>query len=293
MENDVRLAMRTLMQTHLARRFYTKKKEDYQLEKERDEYREKHEERELRLMRKDENSLRLLGEDGGSLGDGVIPISPSTAHNPYQEAYETSALRHSGRLHGRGALSAAAAAASGGTNVWRALNPVGLVASQAVASITSDDVLSEDDYAAFLASPAASVAGTDSSNSSGDAAELDAWKSTTLATLCSPNLSVYDADHDFRVCSEDVVRQSQTASTAAAAADDQAGKPRKKPAALADSSTLLFPHGDENLEEDTLDADLPATAAAQLKRQFAEEDPDYTVSLYTASDDEDAGPLQL
>ncbi|KPI85572.1 hypothetical protein ABL78_5379 [Leptomonas seymouri] len=281
MEKDVRLAIRLLMMHHLSHRSIAKKQGSAQLEKEREEFREKHEERERRLWIKDENSRRLLGDDGRSLGDGIVPIVPAAAQDPYREASRTPQLRGT------------AAAAGGGSGVWRALNPVGLAASQAVAG-TGEDALSEEDYSTFLASSTASAAAVTSRghNSSaaartGEQAELEDWQSATLATLCAPNLSAYDTDHDFRVSSEDVVRQSQAAN-----AMGQTGT-LKRTVSSSVPSTSPYSLDEDALGED-MDTDLPAISAAQLKQQFAEEeDPDYVVSLYTANSDGDEDPFQL
>lgn len=293
MEQDVRLAMRMLMTAHLSRSSHTRRQGDAQLEKEREAYAEKHEARERRLWRKDENSRYLLGEDSRSLGDGIVPLVPSPTQNPYLET----SLARGGLRSGGGASGSAA----GGSAAWRTLNPVGLAASQAAAA-TNADAVTADDYAAFLlsATTAATAEGggvaaptaAPGVSVGGGSAELDDWRSATLATLCAPDLSVYDTDHDFRVCSEDVVRQSQEA----AAVGQQGRRAQTATTQSAFSSSSPFPLGEGAAGEGTeeLDADLPATAAAQLKQQFAdEEDPDYAVSLYTADSDEDAGPLQL
>ncbi|KPA85817.1 putative mitochondrial hypothetical protein [Leptomonas pyrrhocoris] len=280
MENDARLAIRMLMMNHFSRRYHAGKESNAQLAREREDYREKHEGRERRLLMKDTNALRLLGEDGRSLGDGIVPLQPASAQNPYEEA--------SARRRRRG-TAAAAAGGGGGSVLWRTLNPVCLTASQAVAG-TGEDALSEDDYVTFLASSTATSAaaaftadgssngGPRSSSSSGARHELEDWESATLATLCAPNLSVYDTEHDFRVRSEDVVGQAGTPGHAIGSA------------ATSSSSYSL----DHDARKEELDADVSASTAAVLKQQFAEEeDPDYTVSLYTANSDGDAGPLQL
>lgn len=271
-ENDVRVAIRSLMLSHMSSRRFSHRQDNAQLEKEREDYRRHHEAREQRLLAKDVNSQRLLGEDGRSIGNGIVPLVSSATISPYEDATDV-------RKAGRGESSGASA-------VWRTLNPVGLAASQAAAAAAAaedaTEALSEVDYAAFLASPAAASAATGEPSPLSDAND---WRTATLATLCAPNLSFYDTDHDFRVSSAEVVRQVKHGETGAPEAVRSPCTPMSAMAAFGD--------GEEN--EGELSSDLPASVAAQLKRRFAEEaeDPDFAVSVYTTGGDDDEGPLQL
>lgn len=263
-ENDVRLAMRTLMASHFSLVQHARKPEKMQVAKEREAIEEKHLDRQRRLLEKDENSLRLLGADGMVIGEGILPLLAVAKRNPYD------------------ATSTRCATLSPDNATWRALNPVGLAASQAVASASlpgdgdDADALSEAEYASFLArSGGASIDG-----SKGEEAETDAWKSATLATLSVPDLSVYDADHDFRINSEEVVRgaggdssrvaPSSTGSTAAAQAERLGVAAGLDPLSARPSASKA--------------------AAAAMQLQFDEdEDTDYTVAAFMDGND----PLDL
>lgn len=288
-ENDVRLAMRMLMMSHHARGFHAKRQGDAQVEKEREAYRAHHESRLRRLAQKDANAQRLLGEDGRSIGDGIVPMLSYTKSDTLVDA----GLATRGR-------------AGGGDGVWRALNPVGLAASQAVAVVSSEDGLSEDDYADFLAQTTSGEEGRLHKmmrcGESGGMTEMDEWKSATLATLCAPNLAVYDTDHDLRVPSADVVRQSTAASAAAENGVRQRRTSGEADATRAAAAGTAAGFSDARFgfntqgEEEEFGADVPFSMATQLKQRLAEEeDPDYAVSMYTSDDNDsdDAGPLQL
>ncbi|GET88628.1 hypothetical protein, conserved [Leishmania tarentolae] len=257
-ENDVRLAMRTLMASHFSLVQHARRPERVQVAKQREAIEEKHQDRQRRLLEKDENSLRLLGEDGMVIGEGILPLLAAAKRNPYDV---TTSRR---------------APSSSENAAWRALNPVGLAASQAVASAAlpgdgdDGDALSEAEYASFLAhSDAASING-----SKAEETEIDAWKSATLATLSVPDLSVYDADHDFRINSEEVVRGA--GSDSSRVATSSTGSTAAAPAELDSLSTCL---------------NASKAAAEAIQRQFDEdEDADYTVVAFM--DDKD-DPLDL
>ncbi|KAG5479145.1 hypothetical protein LSCM1_02998 [Leishmania martiniquensis] len=265
-ENDVRLAMRTVMASHFSLVQHARIPEMTQVAKEREAIEEKHQGRQQRLLEKDENSLRLLGADGMVIGEGILPLLAASKKNPYDW---TSSHR---------------ATPSPDNGAWRALNPVGLAASQAVASASfpgndggDADALSEDDYASFLASTdTASTVSTKEGE-----AEMDAWKSATLATLSEPDLSVYDPDHDFRISSEEAIQRGMGDSAKAAAS----------------TSNRAGAVGAQRLE---VPADLgavpahpvapKAAAAAMQLRLDEDEDSDYTVAAFT---DDREDPLDL
>ncbi|AIN98441.1 hypothetical protein LPMP_221470 [Leishmania panamensis] len=267
-ESDVRLAMRTVMASHFSLVQHSRKPAKVQIAKERLAIEERHQDRQRRLLEKDENSLQLLGADGMVIGEGILPLLAAAKKNPYDET----STRRSMALPDSGA--------------WRALNPVGLSASQVGASAflpgggDGDDdagTLSGTDYASFLErSEAVSIGG-----SKGEEAETDAWKSATLAALSVPDLSVYDADHDFRISSEEAMRgveesgskvvSSSTGGTAAVQAERLG------------VSTGLDPLSTR--------PGVSKAAAAAMQRQFDEdEDPDYTVAIFT---DDKEDPLSL
>ncbi|AYU78858.1 conserved hypothetical protein [Leishmania infantum JPCM5] len=264
-ENDVRLAMRTLMASHFSLVQHARKPEKMQVAKEREAIEEKHQGRQRRLLEKDENSLRLLGADGMVIGEGILPLLAAAKRNPYD------------------ATSSRRATSSPDNAAWRALNPVGLAASQAVASASlpgdgdDADALSEAEYASFLArSGAASIDG-----SKAEETETDAWKSATLATLSVPDLSVYDADHDFRINSEELVRGAGSYSSRAAPLS--AGSAAAVQAERPDVPTGLDPLS-------TRPSSSKAVAAAMQLQLDEDEDTDYTVAAFM--DDKD-DPLDL
>ncbi|CAG9574024.1 conserved hypothetical protein [Leishmania major strain Friedlin] len=266
-ENDVRLAMRTLMASHFSLVQHARKPEKMQVAKEREAIEEKHHGRQRRLLEKDENSLRLLGADGMVIGEGILPLLAAAKRNPFD------------------ATSSRRATSSPDNAAWRALNPVGLAASQAVAfaSLPGDgdgddaDALSEAEYASFLArTGAASIDG-----SKAEETETDAWKSATLATLSVPDLSVYDADHDFRINSEEVVRGAGGDSSRAA--PSSAGT-----TATVQAERLGVPTG---LDPLSTRPSASKAAAAAMQLQFDEdEDTDYTVAAFVDDNDD---PLDL
>ncbi|KAG5479691.1 hypothetical protein CUR178_03454 [Leishmania enriettii] len=264
-ENDVRLAMRTVMASHFSLVQHARRPEMVQVAKEREAIEEKHQGRQRRLLEKDENSLRLLGADGMVIGEGILPLLAAEKKNPYDWV----SSRRATPLPDNGA--------------WRALNPVGLAASQAVASASlpgddgnDADALSEAEYASFLARTGA--ASTDGMN---EEAEMDAWKSATLATLSVPDLSVYDPNHDFRINSEEAIQRAM--------GDNAKVTPSASNRTRAEQARRLdVPAG---LSALTAHPVAPKAAAAAMQLQFDDdEDSDYTVAAFT--DDRD-DPLDL
>ncbi|KAG5505030.1 hypothetical protein JKF63_04477 [Porcisia hertigi] len=266
-ENDVRLAMRTLMASHFSLVQHARRPEKVQAAKEREAIEMRHQGRQQRLLEKDENSLRLLGADGMTMGDGILPLLSASKGNPYDT------------------INFRSATPSAENGAWRALNPVGLSASQAVASASlpgdggdNTDALSESDYTSFLGRSGASLMGGSVEAEEGD---LDAWKSATLATLSVPDLSVYDTDHDFRINSEEALRQA--ASNRSKASSSSSGNTSGVQAEGLGDSTGVGPLS-------TSPGALKATAAAMQVQFEDDEDSDYTISMFT--DDKD-DPLNL
>ncbi|KAG5479309.1 hypothetical protein LSCM4_01901 [Leishmania orientalis] len=264
-ENDVRLAMRTVMASHFSLVQHARRPEMVQVAKEREAIEEKHQGRQRRLLEKDENSLRLLGADGMVIGEGILPLLAAEKKNPYDWA------------------SSRRAAPLPDNSAWRALNPVGLAASQAVASASlpgddgnDADALSEADYASFLARTGA--ASTDGMN---EETEMDAWKSATLATLSVPDLSVYDPNHDFRINSEEAIQRAMGDSAKVTpSASDRTGAVQARRLDVSAGLGAVSAH-----------PAVPKAAAAAMQLQFDDdEDSDYTVAAFT--DDRD-DPLDL
>ncbi|KAG5501751.1 hypothetical protein JIQ42_05605 [Leishmania sp. Namibia] len=264
-ENDVRLAMRTVMASHFSLVQHARRPEMVQVAKEREAIEEKHQGRQRRLLEKDENSLRLLGADGMVIGEGILPLLAAEKQNPYGWA----SSRRATPLPDNGA--------------WRALNPVGLAASQAVASASlpgddgnDADALSEADYASFLARTGAASAG-----GINEETEMDAWKSATLATLSVPDLSVYDPNHDFRINSEEAIQRAMGDSAKVTpSASDRTGAVQARRLDVSAGLGALSAH-----------PVAPKAAAAAMQLQFDDdEDSDYTVAAFT--DDRD-DPLDL
>ncbi|KAK7194801.1 hypothetical protein NESM_000400500 [Novymonas esmeraldas] len=233
LEKEVRLGMRHLMSEHLTHSPELRAKRIRRTEKRRQLQHASMDHRHRRLQEKDANSERLLGTDSTVLGDGIVPLLSTTSKNPYESV--------------------------GGVAVWGALNPVGLSASQA--AVSDSAIVTEGDYASFLAQAAGSSDGeTDE--------DVDGWRSATLASLCSPDLSVYDSDRDFRINSEEAVRLAEGESTKDATSSTPDEVASTSPTQSASSSA----------------------AAAAMRMQLDEGDSDYTVSMFTDDFDD---PLSL
>lgn len=263
-ETDARLSMRLLMVSHFNYTGEATKAVQEARRQSRETTDELLEARQRRLQEKDDNALRLLASDGVSVGDGIIPLAGAAPRKPH--------------------AAASAGPGGGGAAAWRALNPIGLAASQAVAAAAfpgesspdTGDALSESAYAAFLAAQRSrGGGGVEGEGDDGDDVDADPWKSATLATLSKPDLSMYDTDHDFRISSEEALRLA-------------CEQPRAEPAAGVHDSLDV-----ESVEE----ADTATTlltrpgasrmaAAAMQQKLDEDEDVDYTVAAYSDSADD-------
>ncbi|CCW62000.1 unnamed protein product [Phytomonas sp. EM1] len=110
----------------------------------------------------------------------------------------------------------------------------------------------------------------------------DEWEYKTLQSLCEPNLSVYDSEHDIRIRTGDALREEEeiARSTAAGVVFDGEG-------AVEDGSTHSLRRKGGTSSNAVLD-DKPIRPISTSMLQYevtAEEDEDFPVHIYEADND--------
>lgn len=275
------------MSNHLTRVGFERRPEDQTLEEERRRFREKHISRERRLQLKDRNSMQLLGIDGGAVGDGIVPMVAKPSQNPYAEIGSRPSHR-----------GVSVSSSSSSTGSWREFNPIGVAASQtslppgdspdsssidtaaAGGGVTFDEV----EYMKYLQKSEGRMSSVASE-----------WRDATLETLCLPDLSVYEAEHDFRVSSEEVERLSMNTEARSRSVaglgmmadvtfegdEESSGLAKGRHHSLPPQSQLQHADGQTLLS--------PNSIVAQLRQRMSEEeeidhDDDYAMSFYHDGD---------